>query len=366
MSMQTTMKMTRISSSIPSRQLILASSHRAGVRPGIVPRKTLRARALQVMRSVFCDPSRCQALRRRSPAGPTGPLTALLSFSSRLLSISLFAHICARHAGQFFTPSSSNDVTTLTATHGKLKCTAFFEATSPKTKNEQWALFAFDGQIGYYNTPSNQSATICAVLRCALHQDLGRKLGATVSTAPQIPLCSTGGEYSFHTIFERLSLEATAAPAQSARISGAPRGQRNGTRTYPIRWMPLLAVGDGQLLKPSALDVHSQVLSSETTCIAPIVLRCHACCASLLHTLGHTWCGAMRAACLVAHGPCCPAVRPHARNLSDSSVGPLSRATLSPWSVPVVLQANGSMMVTTQRLTHPHTLYSAILYGLSG
>jgi hypothetical protein len=49
----------------------------------------------------------------------------------------------------FFTTTPKAEPVTLTATHNRLTCTATVEASADVKQGEQWALFAFDGQIEY-------------------------------------------------------------------------------------------------------------------------------------------------------------------------------------------------------------------------
>lgn len=151
---------------------------------------------------------------------------------------------------------AKNKPLVLTATHNRLTCKATVNAATKKGKgiqDEQWALFAFDGQIGYYLTPSNQSATICAIIRCASRSSKEDAANADGKRSTRIPLCTTGYELSFHTVFADLTLESTLVQETPSLSSGASKA----SKTYPVRWMPIISVGDGQLLDPSKLVVSN-------------------------------------------------------------------------------------------------------------
>jgi hypothetical protein len=100
----------------------------------------------------------------------------------------------------------------------------------------------------YYLTPSNQTATICALLRCAAFNatpigSKGSKPYPSTPDTPTIPMCTTGGNLSFQSFFTKLALNAT--------IKGAGGG---------IRWFALFSVDDGQLESTSAVEVQGAAM----------------------------------------------------------------------------------------------------------
>lgn len=131
-------------------------------------------------------------------------------------------------ACSLFTPSASaKSYTNVATTHNGLRCEANFSAFAAAA-GEQWALLAFRGQIAAPLTPSNQSVLACMLIRCAVTPGAGAAEGA---------LC-TYGNLAYSAKFGALSLLADAGLVDPA-----------------VRWMPMLAVGDGQVLGTEYLEV---------------------------------------------------------------------------------------------------------------